>query len=60
MRERVWHFVIQSLPGAYAQADSVEQARAKLAEVIEDYFIVALQKGAGQKLLRGNDIFAIS
>ncbi len=30
-----WCAYVQELPGAYAQADSVEEAREKLTEVIE-------------------------
>ena len=32
-----WCASIDELPGAYAQADSVEEVRAELAEVIEEY-----------------------
>jgi predicted RNase H-like HicB family nuclease len=35
-----WCASINELPGAYAQADTVEKVRQELAEVIEDYVIV--------------------
>lgn len=40
-----WCAILSPLPGAYTQADSVEQARQTMAEVIEDYVIVSLQHG---------------
>jgi predicted RNase H-like HicB family nuclease len=40
-----WCASIEELPGAYAQANSVEEARRQLTEVIEDYILVSLQKG---------------
>ena len=40
-----WCAYCRELPGAYAQADSVEEARERLMEVIEDYILVSLQKG---------------
>ena len=43
-----WCASIDELPGAYAQADTVEKARQQLAEVIEDYIIVSLKEN--QKL----------
>ena len=39
-----WCVVLDDLPGVYAQADSVEQARQQMAEVIEDYIIVSLRQ----------------
>ncbi len=39
-----WCAFINQLPGVYAQADTVEEVRTQLAEVIEDYLIVSLQK----------------
>ena len=41
---KVWCAWIPKLPGAYAQGGSVEEARKILAEVIEDYIIISLQK----------------
>jgi predicted RNase H-like HicB family nuclease len=41
-----WCAWASSLPGAYAQADTVEEVRDQLAEVIEDYIFVALRKGS--------------
>lgn len=40
---RSWCASVKELPGAYAQADTVEEAREQLAEVIEDYILVSLQ-----------------
>jgi len=39
-----WCANVKDLPGAYAQANSVEEAREQLAEVIEDYVLVSLQE----------------
>ena len=49
---RAWCAWAPQLPGAYAQADSVEAARNQLAEVIEDYLIVALEKGKSKQLFK--------
>ncbi|MDA2922312.1 type II toxin-antitoxin system HicB family antitoxin [Patescibacteria group bacterium AH-259-L07] len=43
-----WCASVDELPGAYAQADTVEEVRGQLAEVIEDYILVSLTEG--QKL----------
>ena len=40
-----WCASIDALPGAQAQADTVEDVRAELAEVIEEYVLVSLQEG---------------
>jgi len=40
-----WCASVGALPGAYAQADNVEDVRAELAEVIEEYVLVSLQEG---------------
>ncbi len=40
-----WLGSINQLPGVYAQADSVEELRTKLVEVIEDYVYVSLHEG---------------
>lgn len=40
-----WCAAVGELPGAYAQANSIEEARSQLTEVIEDYILVSLQKG---------------
>ncbi|HAZ16314.1 MAG: hypothetical protein A3H59_01535 [Candidatus Jacksonbacteria bacterium RIFCSPLOWO2_02_FULL_43_9] len=37
-----WCAYVDALPGAYAQADTVEGVRSNLAEVIEDYILVSL------------------
>jgi predicted RNase H-like HicB family nuclease len=37
-----WCASIDKLQGTYAQADTVEDVRGQLAEVIEDYIIVSL------------------
>jgi len=39
-----WCASIDVLPGAYAQADTVEDVREQLAEVIEDYIFVSLHE----------------
>ncbi|MEA2065418.1 MAG: type II toxin-antitoxin system HicB family antitoxin [Patescibacteria group bacterium] len=39
-----WCAILKELPGVFAQADTVEEARQQVAEVIEDYLIVSLQK----------------
>lgn len=39
-----WCASVRDLPGAYAQADTVEEVRNQLAEVIEDYILVSLQE----------------
>ena len=36
-KTKSWCASVDDLPGAYAQADTVEEAREQLAEVIEDY-----------------------
>ena len=41
---QTWCASVAALPGAYAQADSVEEARAELAEIIEEYVLVSLQE----------------
>ncbi len=40
-----WCASVDALPGVYAQADTVEDVRAELAEVIEEYVLVSLQEG---------------
>jgi len=40
-----WCASVDALPGAYAQADTVEEVRSELAEVIEEYVLVSLQEG---------------
>ena len=39
-----WCASVKNLPGAYAQADTIEEVREQLAEVIEDYILVSLQE----------------
>lgn len=39
-----WCASVSSLPGAYAQAGTVEETRDQLAEVIEDYILVSLKE----------------
>jgi len=39
-----WCACVKDLPGAYAQADTVEEVREQLAQVIEDYILVSLQE----------------
>ena len=40
-----WCASVDELPGVYAQADTIEDARSELAEVIEEYVFVSLQEG---------------
>ena len=40
-----WCASVDALPGAYAQADTVEDVRSELAEVIEEFVFVSLQEG---------------
>ena len=40
-----WCAMVDVLPGAYAQADTLEEARAQLAQVIEEYVLVSLVNG---------------
>lgn len=40
-----WCASVDDLPGVYAQAESVEDVRTELAEVIEEYVFVSLQEG---------------
>ena len=39
-----WCASVKDLPGAHAQADTVEEVRSQLAEVIEDYILVSLRE----------------
>jgi len=39
-----WCASVKDLPGAYAQADTVEEVREQLAEVIEDYVLVSIRE----------------
>jgi predicted RNase H-like HicB family nuclease len=40
-----WCASVDQLPGVYAQADTIEDVRSELAEVIEEYVFVSLQEG---------------
>lgn len=40
-----WCASVDILPGAYAQADTLEEARNQLAEVIEEYILVSIADG---------------
>jgi predicted RNase H-like HicB family nuclease len=40
-----WCASVDALPGAYAQAETVEDVRTELAEVIEEYVLVSLLEG---------------
>ena len=40
-----WCASVDDLPGVYAQAETVEDVRSELAEVIEEYVFVSLQEG---------------
>ena len=40
-----WCAAVNELPGAYAQADTIEDVRSELAEIIEEYILVSLQEG---------------
>ena len=39
-----WCASVADLPGAYAQADTVEETREQLAQVIEDYILISLRE----------------
>lgn len=43
-KTKSWCARAKDLPGAYAQADTVEKVRQQLSEVIEDYILVSLQE----------------
>jgi len=43
-KTKSWCASVKGLPGAYAQADTLEETRNQLAEVIEDYILVSLQE----------------
>jgi predicted RNase H-like HicB family nuclease len=43
-KTKSWCASIEDLPGVYAQADTVEEVREQLAEVIEDYILINLQE----------------
>lgn len=49
---KMWCAWAPELPGAYAQANTVEAVRTELAEVVEDYVMLAIQKGEGKKLFK--------
>ena len=40
-----WCASVDELPGVYAQADTIEDVRSELAEIIEEYVFVSLQEG---------------
>ena len=40
-----WCASVDELPGVYAQADTIEDVRSDLAEIIEEYVFVSLQEG---------------
>jgi len=40
-----WCASVDELPGVYAQADTIENVRSELAEIIEEYVFVLLQEG---------------
>lgn len=48
-----WCVYIDRLPGAWAQGKTVEEARAELAEVVEGWLIVALQRSEPIPTLNG-------
>ncbi len=41
-KTKSWCASVDKLPGAYAQADTVEEVRDQLTEVIEDYILVSI------------------
>lgn len=43
-KTKSWCASVKELPGVYAQADTLEDVRSQLAEVIEDYILVSLQE----------------
>jgi predicted RNase H-like HicB family nuclease len=40
-----WCASVDNLPGVYAQADTIEDVRSELTEIIEEYVFVSLQEG---------------
>ena len=40
-----WCDSVDELPGVYAQADTIEDVRSEIAEIIEEYVFVSLQEG---------------
>lgn len=50
-----WCASVKDLPGVYAQADSVEETREQLAEVIEEYILISLQE---RRTLPGFKVFS--
>jgi len=40
-----WCAWVEALPGCWSQADTVEEARRELAEVIEGWLLLSLQRG---------------
>jgi predicted RNase H-like HicB family nuclease len=40
-----WCASVDKLPGVYAQADTIDEVRSELAEIIEEYVFVSLQEG---------------
>jgi predicted RNase H-like HicB family nuclease len=45
-----WCASVDKLPGVYAQADTIEDVRSELAEIIEEYVFVSLHSFANLKL----------
>jgi predicted RNase H-like HicB family nuclease len=48
-----WAGWIKGLPGIYAQASSIEEARNQLAEMLEEYLLISVQE---KKRLKDFDI----
>jgi len=43
-KTKSWCAILKELPGVYAQANTLEDVRNQLVEVIEDYILVSLQE----------------
>jgi len=51
-----WCAWVEALPGCWSQADTVEEARRELAEVIEGWVILSLQRGHPIPALNGRTV----
>lgn len=51
-----WCAWVEALPGCWSQADTVEEARRELSEVIEGWLILSLQQGHPIPELNGRTV----
>jgi predicted RNase H-like HicB family nuclease len=51
-----WCAWVEALPGCWSQADTVEEARREMAEVIEGWLILSLQRGHPIPELNGRTV----